>query len=259
MEIRKIFSGSTPVRVLVLDFDGTLSTLRHGWERVMADMMVDYLGEESQGEIAQYIEQSAGIQTIHQMKWLRDSILAKTGSALDAWAYKDEYNHRLMQDVERKTLELQSGKAKAEQYLMAGTIPFLKDMRARGLKMYIASGTDQEDVQREAALLGIAPLVDSVSGAPFRQENCSKERVLEELIAGQGFHGPQVCVIGDGRVEIALGVRHGARTLGLASDEEKGRGLNPVKRSRLVEADAEAITGDFLDLDTLINWMNLKG
>lgn len=259
MEILRAFESGTPVRVLVLDFDGTLSTLRSGWEEVMAKMMVDYLGKEEEAEIARYIEQSAGIQTIHQMKWLRDKVLEKNGIARDAWDYKDEYNDRLMEDVRQKTQKLESGQADREQYLIAGAIPFLKLMRTKGLKLHIASGTDQVDVRREAALLGIAPLVDSVSGAPYRQEDCSKEKVLKDLIARQGFHGPEVCVIGDGRVEIALGVEMGARTLGLATNEQKGRGINPVKVNRLTEAGAEALAGDFLDIDALLAWMNLEG
>lgn len=259
MEIRKIFSGSTPVRVLVLDFDGTLSTLRSGWEQVMRDMMVEYLGENDAENITQYIERSAGIQTIHQMKWLKDRVQEKTGKSLDAWDYKDEYNRRLMLDVDRKKAQLAAGQAERESFLMAGAVPFLKALRQLGVHLHVASGTDQEDVIKEAELLGVSALVDSISGAPYRAENCSKEKVLGDLIARKGLHGPQVCVIGDGRVEIALGVQMGARTLGLASDEIKREGINPVKRGRLVEADAEAIVGDFLAWETLLGWMNLKG
>ena len=248
-----------PVRVLVMDFDGTLSTLRHGWEQVMAGLMEDVLGPEARADIQQYIEDSAGIQTIYQMKWLRERVLEKEGEALDAWAYKDLYNDRLMLAVERKRQALLEGVEQPEDYLMAGSLPFLRTMREKGLRIHVASGTDQPDVQREAALLGVLPLVDSVAGAPLRQESCSKEKVLRDLIAGQGLSGPEVCVIGDGRVEIALGEEFGARTLGLASDEERRRGINPVKYKRLQEAGAEAITGDFLQLQGLIDWMNLGG
>lgn len=259
MEIRRKNLDNIPVKAVVLDFDGTLSTLRSGWEQVMRDMMVEYLGENDAENITQYIERSAGIQTIHQMKWLKDRVQEKTGKSLDAWDYKDEYNRRLMLDVDRKKAQLAAGQAERESFLMAGAVPFLKALRQLGVHLHVASGTDQEDVIKEAELLGVSALVDSISGAPYRAENCSKEKVLGDLIARKGLHGPQVCVIGDGRVEIALGVQMGARTLGLASDEIKREGINPVKRGRLVEADAEAIVGDFLAWETLLGWMNLKG
>ena len=57
-------------------------------------------------------------------------------------------------------------------------------------------------------MLGIAP-VDSISGAPYRLENCSKEKSFKTLIERQGLHGPEVCVIGDGKVEISLAINAG--------------------------------------------------
>ena len=127
------------------------------------------------------------------------------------------------------------------------------------MALHVASGTDHPDVMREAELLGVAKLVDTISGAPVGEESCSKERVLRRLAQDKGLRGPEVCVIGDGKVEIALGADLGARTLGLATDEAKGYGVNPSKREKLIRAGAEAIAGDFTGLPGLIGWMNLGG
>ena len=143
MEIRRKNPENIPVKAVVLDFDGTLSTLRSGWEQVMRDMMVEYLGASEVENITQYIERSAGIQTIHQMKWLKDRVQERTGKSLDAWDYKDDYNQRLMLDVDRKKAQLAAGQADRESFLMAGAVPFLKALRQLGVHLHVASGTDQ--------------------------------------------------------------------------------------------------------------------
>lgn len=251
--------SSLPVRAVLLDFDGTISTLRHGWEQVMEPLMTDYLGPDSLAEVRRYIDESTGIQTIHQMKWLARQVQARGGQALDPWAYKAEYNRRLMLGVEEKRKTILSGQVRPEAYLIRGVVPFLSQLRAQGVALHIASGTDHPDVQSEAELLGIAELVDSIAGAPVGEESCSKEQVLRRLAKEKGLQGSEVCVIGDGKVEIALGDELGARTLGLATDEERRQGINPHKRDKLIRAGAEAIAGDFADLSRLMDWMNLGG
>ena len=58
-------------------------------------------------------------------------------------------------------------------------------------------------------------------------------------------------------MEIALGKEAGARTLGIASDEEHRRGIFPVKQQRLQQAGADRIIGDFSQLEELLSWMGL--
>ena len=133
MLIRKINDTNIKVKAIVLDFDGTISTLRYGWEDVMQDMMTDYLGKQYSREISKYIENSAGIQTIFQMKWLKDKIESLFGDSKDAWYYKDDYNRRLMIDVNRKIELIKNNKANKEDYLIAGSYEFLIEAKT-GLK-----------------------------------------------------------------------------------------------------------------------------
>lgn len=259
MEQIKAKDSSLPVRAVLLDFDGTISTLRHGWELVMAPFMTECLGADSGPLVQRYIDESTGIQTIYQMKWLAEQVNARGGQAPDPWVYKAEYNRRLMFGVEKKRRDILAGRAHPDAYLIRGAKEFLSAARALGLALHVASGTDHPDVTREAELLGVAKLVDTITGAPAGEESCSKEKVLRRLAQDKGLRGPEVCVIGDGKVEIALGAELGARTLGLATDEEKGYGINQNKREKLIRAGAEAIAGDFAGLPGLIGWMNLGG
>lgn len=255
----------SPVRAMVFDFDGTISTLRCGWEEVMQPMLEETLracgGAESDAEIAalaaRYIDESTGIQTIFQMKWLAQQVAQRGGRALDPWDYKAEYNRRLMLRVDEKKRRLLQGAEKPAQYLMAGAADFLSALRRAGVRVYVASGTDHPDVVTEAKALQVYDLFDELLGAPPHEENCSKEAVLRRLIEKNGLSGEDVAVMGDGKVEIMLGRQAGARTIGLASDEAARRGVNPVKRARLIQAGADAICGDFLERGAILAFLGL--
>jgi phosphoglycolate phosphatase-like HAD superfamily hydrolase len=134
----------------------------------------------------------------------------------------------------------------------------LKALRGIGAELFIASGTDDHDVKAEAHALGVAGYFSKISGAPAGVEDCSKESVIRGLLS-MGIPGSRLAVVGDGKVEIAVGRENGARTLGVASDEKLRRGIDPAKQSRLIKAGADKITGDFLDLEGLMRFFKGEG
>ena len=266
MEILRSGLPRAPVRAVLLDFDGTISTLRHGWEAVMKPLMLEMISGGTdwdaalEREVDAYIDESTGIQTIQQMKWLAETATSRgrnPRASADPWWYKAEYNRRLMERVQKRLDDLNRGRVPREDFLIAGSDAFLAALRQRGVRLYVASGTDDPDVKNEAAALGVAPYFAQISGAPVGSESCSKETVIARLLREEGLRGDDFAVIGDGKVEIRLGREAGARTLGLATDEDRLRGVNPVKRARLVAAGADAIAGDFLDLTALLRFLGL--
>lgn len=261
MEYLKENAYKAPVKALLFDFDGTISTLRCGWEQVMRPLMIEYIGggtvsNELEQMVDEYIDESTGIQTIYQMQWLAEH--AAEGMPSDPWWYKDEYNRRLMEMVEKRKRALLSGATDPEEYLISGAAEFLKRMKELGVKMYVASGTDHPDVLREAEALGVKDYFDEIAGAPVREMNCSKEAVLKRLIENYGLSGDQVAVIGDGKVEISLGRAAGARTVGLATNETARRGVSQIKRERLIKAGADVINGDFENMGALMRFLGLS-
>jgi len=258
-------SPAGKIRAAVFDFDGTFSTLRCGWEHVMRKLMLELISGRNpydkslEEKIDAYIDASTGIQTVYQMEWLKKEVdSAGYGqSDRDVWWYKDEYNRRLMEEVSRRLRRLETGEDRPEQYLIAGAVAFLQILKQNGITVYLASGTDHNDVLHEAGVLGVADLFSEIKGAPVRQVACSKEAVLRMLLEESGLPGEQLLVVGDGKVEISLGVENGAFTLGAATDEVHLRGLNPIKRERLKKAGADAIVGDFENLEALCCWLQL--
>jgi phosphoglycolate phosphatase-like HAD superfamily hydrolase len=252
------------LRAALIDFDGTISTLRHGWELVMEPLVLEMIAgptpvdAELVQEVRDYISQSTGVQTYYQMKWLAEAVSRhgrNPGASADPWWYKDEYNRRLMSLVGQRKQNLLDGKSQRANFLIMGSEAFLQALRAEGVDIFVASGTDHPDVVEEAGLLGLSHYFKAVAGAPPRRADCSKEAVLRQLVQEQDLLGPEVVVVGDGRVEIALGQEAGARTLGVASDEDRRYGINPAKRTRLIKAGAQALVGDFVELGSIMAWL----
>jgi len=254
------------IKAAVFDFDGTFSTLRCGWEQVMQPLMLEMISgrppeEADEGlrrEVDDYIDSSTGIQTVYQMEWLKNRV-EKAGRGAperDAWWYKAEYNRRLMLQVNRRLELLESREVNPEKYLIAGSVAFVRALKERGIGLYLASGTDHEDVLREAGALGVSSWFTEIKGAPSRKAACSKEAVINMILKEKGLHGDELLLIGDGKVEIQLGRENGAYTLGAATDEKNLRGFNQVKAARLTAAGADALTGDFTELSALTDWID---
>jgi len=255
----------TAPKAVLLDFDGTVSALRQGWESVMEQMMADMIAgpgtrdQELKHKVRAFINDSAGIQTIYQMQWLVEQLekSKRKPEIHDVWWYKNEYNRRLLEVVDGRTERLLKGESQAEDFRIKGSLEFLQAIFEGGIDIYIASGTDDADVRREVELLGIGRFVKHVAGAPHRQAACSKEAVIKDLIKDRGIKGKELVVIGDGKVEIELGTRAGAICIGAATDEIKRYGINEFKRTKLIIAGANAIVGDFIKYTELMNWMGI--
>ena len=134
---------------------------------------------------------------------------------------------------------------------------FLQLLHDAGVALYLASGTDHKDVVKEASALGVADKFTEIKGAPERKAACSKEAVIKMILEEKNLPGEALLLVGDGKVEIALGKECGAFTIGTATDEEHLEGLNPVKRDRLIKAGADIIIGDFQNLTALKNWLGI--
>src|ERR1700758_1248260 len=83
-------------RVVLFDFDGTLSLIRSGWMNVMVPMMVQILAELKTGEseedlrgvVEDFVWRLTGKETIYQMIALADAVEARGGKPLEPLAYK---------------------------------------------------------------------------------------------------------------------------------------------------------------------------
>lgn len=253
------------IKAVVFDFDGTISVLRQGWEGIMLPLMSEMICPQGndkviEEQIQRYISESTGIQTVYQMQWLAQKVkeYGINPEVHDHWWYKDQYNRRLMQKVQARLDSLRSGLCDVSEFLIKGSREFIQKLYDNDIKLYVASGTDDIDVKNEVKALGLSEYFTIVAGAPYRRAECSKEAVIKGLIENSGIDSRNILVIGDGKVEIRLGNEAGTLTLGAATDEVNLYGINRIKEKKLIDAGADAIAGDFIDIGSLSQWLRLK-
>ena len=100
-------------------------------------------------------------------------------------------------------------------------IPFLQKLHDAGIKLYLASGTDVEDVKNEAHVLGYDHLFEGrIYGAVGDITKEAKKIVLDRILdtIGESACG-NVATFGDGPVEIRETNKRGGITIGVASNE----------------------------------------
>ena len=180
----------------------------------------------------------------------------KNDKILSAQGYKEIYNQELMKLVGERLNRLKVGKTDVSDFTIKGSVEFLKKLQAKGICLYLASGTDQKDVIKEARLLGYADLFKGgIFGAVGDVKKYSKKMVLEKIMRENNLKGHQLAVFGDGPVELRETRKRGGIAIGIASDEIRRYGLNTEKRERLIKAGANLIVPDFAQHDKLFSYL----
>jgi rfaE bifunctional protein kinase chain/domain len=257
------------IKHAVFDHDGTVSTLRQGWEQVMAPVMIrailgdkyktadETLYHQVRNRVLDYIDQSTGIQTIVQMETLVEMVkefgLVPGDKIRDKFGYKEIYNDALMELVNKRIEKFKRGELDINDYTIKGALEFLEALRNKGIKLYLASGTDCDDVVAESKALGYAELFDGgIYGSVGDVAKYSKKMVIEKIMTENNLQGSELAVFGDGPVEIRECRKRDGIAVGIATDEIRRHGLNPEKRTRLVKAGAHIIVPDFSQRDKLL-------
>jgi phosphoglycolate phosphatase-like HAD superfamily hydrolase len=255
MEILRPGATAHGARVALFDFDGTISTIRSGWVDVMVPMMVEALVETKSGEseaelteiVREFVGRLTGRQTIYQMIELVENIEKRGGKALDPLEYKHRYLELLWVQIKDRVETLEKGYIAPEKYVVPGSFELLDMLQERGMKFYLASGTDHDYMKREAHLLGLERYFgEHIYGALDDYKSFSKAILIQRLINGAEAKGEEFLGFGDGYVEIENVKAVGGVTVGVASDETACERVDEWKRDRLVNVGADYIVPNFL-------------
>ena len=141
------------IRYAIFDHDGTISTLRHGWEQIMEPVMLRAIFGRTEPradpavhvqilqQVREFIDKTTGIQTLLQMHGLAQMVraagLVPANEVLDAAGYKRIYNESLMNLVERRLDRLRSGELGVNDYTMKNAVPFLQRLHQAGIRLYL--------------------------------------------------------------------------------------------------------------------------
>jgi rfaE bifunctional protein kinase chain/domain len=262
------------IKHCIFDHDGTLSTLREGWEQIMETMMLravlgtqhdtvdDAEFERVRDSVKQIIDRTTGIQTLVQMVGLADLVrhfgYVPAGEVLDEHGYKHIFNTELLKRVRGRINKLTTSELQSEDFQIKNAALLLAELHRRGIKLYLASGTDEADAIAEAEAMGYAHYFEGrIYGAVGDINVEAKKIVLEKIIREHNLSGHEFATIGDGPVEIRETQRRGGLCVGVASDELRRFGLNLSKRKRLIRAGANLIVPDYSQLPALLKVLQL--
>ena len=256
------FAARRRISHVLFDFDGTLSLIREGWVEVMMGMFLEMLPplpqetkEEARQLLHEDIMRQNGKQTIYQMIQFAERIQERGGEAREPLWYKNEYLRRLDQRIADRLEGLRSGALRPESFLVLGALDVLEQLRQRNVPLYLASGTDEPYVRREAQLLQIAGHFGKhIYGALDDYRKFSKKMVIERILRENNIPGQQLLAFGDGYVEIQNTKEVGGLAVAVANDEAKnGSGrMDEWKRKRLLGVGADVVIPDYRDGSTLL-------
>ncbi|TAM84755.1 MAG: HAD family hydrolase [Acidobacteria bacterium] len=254
-------SSARRTRVVLFDFDGTLSLLRAGWIDVMVPMMVEILSELKTGEseaelqtlVKDYVARLTGKQTIYQMIELANQVKLRGAQPLEPLAYKNVYHDRLMGKIYHRREALRQRKEPPDKYLVPGARALLDSLKARGFRLYCASGTDHTYTVEEAEMLQITPYFDGgIYGALDDYKSFSKAMLIQKMIGSMECRGDELLGFGDGYVEVRNVKEVGGIAVGVATDEPKCHEVDKWKRDRLAGVGADYIIPNYLRRDELL-------
>jgi phosphoglycolate phosphatase len=261
------FEPRPQISHVIFDFDGTLSLIREGWPEVMVPMFVEFLPalasetiEARRALLYDDIMRLNGKQTIYQMIQLAERIKERGGEPNEPLWYKKEYLRRLNERIQSRIEAVRTGKIDRDHFLVHGARAVLEDLRARGLPLYLASGTDEEFVKQEATLLDLTRYFgERIYGAKDDYKSFSKKMVIERILRENSIPGDRLLAFGDGYVEIENTKQVGGLAIAVASDEaQNGSGrLDEWKRKRLLGVGADIVIPDYRDGGRLLR--NLLG
>jgi phosphoglycolate phosphatase len=262
IEIVRPDATAANAKVVIFDFDGTLSLIRSGWMEVMIPMSVEQLEACRSGEsdadlkavAEEFIWRLTGKETIYQMMALAEAVRARGGEALNPKAYKKMYLERLWLRIRDRIEDLRAGRVSPETYLVPGARRILEQLTERGLRMYLASGTDHANVRDEAELLGVASHFDDrIFGAQEDLSSFSKAILVQQILSRAGYTANQLLVFGDGYVEIEEVKKVGGVAVGVATAEPSCLTIDAWKRQRLINVGADFIIPNYTPPDELMD------
>lgn len=247
---------------VLFDFDGTLSLIRQGWPEVMLPMFLEMLprtADDTDAQLHQMLFDDVmrlnGKQTIYQMIQFAERVKERGGKAEEPLWYKREYLRRLDEKIRHRLEGIARGTLRRDDFLVFGTRPLIEKLRSRGLRLYLASGTDEPFVKQESELLDLARYFgEHIYGAKDDYQTFSKKMVIERILRENRIAGEQLLAFGDGYVEIENTKEVGGLAVAVASDEaHNGSGrMDEWKRRRLMGVGADVCIPDYRDAEALL-------
>lgn len=244
---------SAAPRLAAIDFDGTMSLIRIGWQQVMHGVMHAALlphypdSARLDNEVYTYIARSTGQPSIIQMAWVDEQVILHGGPARGAQAYLDLFSHAMRDRIDHKVASIHDD-ASADALMVPGARAFLQLLADHHVHLALVSGTEHIHLLRESAALRIDYFFDAgIHGPGPHHPGFTKGDAMAALIDTYQIAPGRFLSVGDGPVEIMAGKSLAGYSLAVASHEASG-GLDDDKRRHLIAAGADAVVANLVDI-----------
>lgn len=265
VELRPTFAPRPRISLVVFDFDGTLSWIRHGWPELMLEVFRSHLPRRAGESEAAVHDLLLGVilglngkPTILQMIRFAELVRERGGPAHDPENLRREYQDRLDVEIAARAALIRNGHAKRDDFVVFRARPLLEKLQREAITLAILSSTVEDRVKEEAEILGLTPFFGRhIYGGTGDPAKFSKLAVFQRLLREEGIPGAQLLSFGDGPVEIANTRELGGMAIAVCSDENhNGSGvMDEFKRRQLLDAGADAAIPDFRDAMALIDYL----
>ena len=262
IEFAPTFAARPQISHVLFDFDGTLSLIREGWPVIMLGMFFEMLPSRPDDDpkavramLFDDMMKLNGKQTIYQMMQFAERVKERGGTPQEPLWYKHEYLRRLEQKIQDRIERLRTRQCSPDEHLLYGSRSLLELLQSHGLNLYLASGTDEVFVKREAELLGVTNYFGAhIYGAKDDYKSFSKKIVIERILRENNIPGERLLAFGDGYVEIQNTKEVGGLAVAVASDEaNNGSGrIDEWKRNRLLGVGADVVVPDYRHAEPLL-------
>ena len=218
------FSGRPMIKLIILDFDGTLGDTRANIVLTMRQTLAK-LGYPARDE--ETIAATIGLPLEKGFEQLFPGI-SQADVALCAQTYRAIF-------VENRKLLVPK--------VFPHVLETLEALRGRGYVLTIASSRSYGSLKEFLQEMGLAPYITYILGANSVTHAKPHPEPVLKTMADLGFQADETLVVGDMPVDIAMGKGAGARTCGVT--------YGNASRADLAAAGADFIIDDFSQLLTI--------
>ncbi|MEN9359121.1 MAG: hypothetical protein RL095_656 [Verrucomicrobiota bacterium] len=209
-------------KVIAVDWDGTLSTLRQGGPRVLRAFLAEAFREagldpESHPEAIRHFVHGAAGSTAHTQARKMSQLLESLGGR--PFSCVERAGDALSRGYEQRCLARL--KWRPRRWLLPGALGLLRDCRRHGIAVHLVTGSPQVSVEEEIRRLRLLPYFTAVHGASPGDGPDFKRLRFESIAARHGIPLCQLGVVGDGPGEMRAGQALGCPLVGIAIEESR--------------------------------------
>jgi len=170
---------STRIRAVVFDFDGVILESADVKTEAFVELYAEH-GDEVVGQVRAHHLANLGISRFKKFAWIAEHVLGRPLTEDDSAA------------LGRRFSDLALAKVLAAPFV-PGADQALAVLGARGVPMFVASGTPHDELQLIVERRGLGPTFREVHGTPRE-----KPAILRDLLARLELRPDQLLFIGDG-------------------------------------------------------------